>query len=389
MDYLNKKIQTLSPSATLAVKSKATLLKQQGKTVYDLSAGEPHIDTPSFIKDEMKSSLDKGLTKYTAVPGIINLRAAISGQFKSQGIESAPENVVITNGGKQALTQTMLVTLDQADEVIIPAPYWVSYPEMVKLADGVPVIVQTKAKDSFILKPEDLKSAITPKTKMLILNSPSNPTGFSYTKSELEQIAKIVIEHKILVISDEVYGKLNYSDTKYTSFASISKGLTPYVITVDSFSKTYSMTGWRVGFLNAPVQIAKSIAKIQGQLTSNVNTMSQYSALKAITSNDNFLDALKTEYKSRLIKYGKAINDINGLSVKVPDAAFYLFINATELLTSLNLKNTTELADILIEKGLAVVPGAAFGMDKYFRISISVNTDNLENGIKILASLES
>lgn len=385
--YLNDLIQSIKPSATLAVKAKATDLKAQGRSIVDLSAGEPDVDTPEHIKEAATAALKAGKTKYTAVPGIPELREAVAQKFSSDGIPTTAADVIITNGGKQALYECFRVVLNPGDEVVIPAPYWVSYPPMVELCGGRPVIAETSAAAGYKLQPEQLRAAITDRTRMIIMNSPSNPTGAAYTASELAALGEVMAESSALCVSDEVYEKLTYDGFTSASFASAAPPMAKRTVTVNACSKTYSMTGWRVGFATGPADVIKAMGKLQGQTTSNVCSIAQYAAVAAIAGSHEFLPPLLTCYRRRFQTALDAVKTIPGLHVAgVPQGAFYLFIRIDELCQTGRTKGSVDFATYLLEQeGVAVVPGAAFGDDRAFRISVSLADDVIEDGLARIA----
>jgi aspartate aminotransferase len=369
---LSKRAIALKPSSTLAVNRMANEMKARGEKVLNLSVGEPDFDTPQFIKNAAMHALQEGFTKYTDSSGIRELREAICNKFaKDNGLRYAADQVVVSCGAKHCLFNILLAICDDGDEVIIPAPYWVSYPEMVRLAGGMPIICDFN--ESYKIDPPNLKRLIGKKTKALILNSPSNPTGIVYTKEELSAIGKIVLETGILCISDEVYEKLVYGDAEHVSIASLHPQLMEQTITVNGVSKTYSMTGWRIGYLAAPADIAKAIANIQSQTTSNPTSFAQKAALAALTGPIEEVSRMVAEFERRrnylldnlspLIKYAK------------PYGAFYLFLKIGNMPSS-------ELArKLLEEEKLATVPGNDFGAEGYVRISFATSMDNIKETV--------
>lgn len=387
MALINRKAQGLKPSETFAVKAKAESLRAQGRKVFDLSAGEPEIDTPEHIKEAARTALSQGKTKYTAVNGIKELREAVAAKLKHENnISLSADEVIITNGGKQALQSLFEVVLEAGDEVIIPAPYWVSYPPMVELAGGRPVIVRPSARGSLKLSPEDLARAITPKTKWLVMNSPSNPSGAAYSRQELRAFAEIIGGTSIMVVSDEVYEKLTYGGFKFASFADACPELASRTVTVNSFSKSYAMTGWRVGYAAGPKEIISAMGRLQSQTTSNVNTMAQYAAIAALTGPLDFLDTVRKSYERRLARSIELIKKIPGLSVGgMPEGAFYLFIGVLpELAAKLpgaGSPGSRLVSFILDRAGVAAVPGDAFGEENSFRISVSSSDELIEAAI--------
>jgi len=387
MEYLNTLIKTVKQSETLAVKAKAAELKAQGKSVVDLSTGEPDFDTPDFIKEAAYKALREGKTKYTAVAGIPELRQAVAAKFQRENqIAATPETVIVTNGGKQAIHEAFEVCLNPGDEVIVPAPYWVSYPPMIELAGGKPVIVKTRGEDGYKLSPADLEKALTPRTRMVIINSPSNPTGGAYTKEELKDLSTLLKSRDILIMSDEVYEKIVYGDFKFHSFAQAVPELADRTITINAFSKTFSMTGWRIGYATGPKEIISAMGKFQGQTTSNISSFSQYAAIAALQGSQDFLKGVVAQYGARMRRAIEGLGTDSGLSVPVmPEGAFYLFIRIEDLVkrSKGKLSGSVETATRLIEQqGVAVVPGDAFGDDGAIRISVAAADDQVEEGIR-------
>ena len=339
MKLTNDLISSLKPSATLAVKTKASQLKAAGREIVNLGAGEPDFDTPDFIKDAAIEALRAGYTKYTPVPGLPALRSAIAQKISAEiGSEYSTDNIVVTNGGKQAIHECLEVVLNPGDEVIIPAPFWVSYPDQVLLAGGKPVVVQTGHAQGYKMTADQLEAAITDKTRMLIINSPSNPTGAVYNEQELLAIAEVVRKHSLLVLSDEVYDKLLFPEAQYASIASIAPDLKEQIILINAFSKTYAMTGWRIGYAVAAAEIAKAIAKFQSQTTSNVSTIAQHGAIAALSGPQDFIAERNLVFNARRKLAAEMIEDTPGISLPfLPDGAFYLFIRIDEFLAGQSL----------------------------------------------------
>ncbi len=398
MKYLNSKALALKPSETLAIKAQATRLKAAGKSIVDLSAGEPDIDTPEHVKQGALDALAKGYTKYTAVQGIAPLLQAIARKLQKENeIEVSESQVLVTNGGKQAIAQFLTVVLSAGDEVLIVAPYWVSYPAMVELAGGKPIIIRTKAEQGYKITAQQLRSALSPKTKVVIINSPSNPTGAAYSKDELSELGAVLAQSSALILSDEVYEKLTFGDFRFCSFVQACPDLLNRTVTVNAFSKTYSMTGWRVGYAAGPPEIIEAMARYQSQSTSNVCSIAQYAALAALNGSHEFLQKLRRDYQARLDMSLDLLSVIPGLSMPcVPLGAFYLFVrfeNLIEKLQDRGVASSGQLSEFLLERaGVAVVPGEAFGDSSAFRISIACSEENLRQGIErishALASLE-
>ncbi len=377
---LSKRINRLSESLTMAITALAKELKASGKDVLSFSAGEPDFDTPEPIKEAAKKAIDEGFTKYTAVDGIPELKEAIIGKLKrDNGLEYKPEHIIASNGAKQSLFNLTQALVDEGDEVIIPAPYWVTYPELVKYAGGKPIIIPTTQESGFKITPEQLQNAITPKTKLLILTSPSNPTGAVYTKTELEALAKVLEGTDIWVASDEMYEKLVYGDTTFTSTASISEDMYRRTLTINGLSKSAAMTGWRFGYLACPdVELVKAMKKLQSQSTSNVCSITQKAAIPGLDGTiDPIIEHMRQAFEERRDEAVQRFNAIDGLSVLSPDGAFYLFVNH-QAITPDSMKFAKELLE---KEGVAVVPGAGFGSDGYFRFSFATDLDTIKEGI--------
>lgn len=395
MSWLNERMGKLKPSATLAVKAKATELKRAGVEIIDLSTGEPDVDTPEHIKEAARAALKAGKTKYTAAPGLVELREAVAHKLSEEnGLTTSADSVIITNGGKQALHEVFEVTLSEGDEVIIPAPFWVSYPSMVELAGGTPAVVNTSPANGYRLTPEELAAAITDRTKALIINSPSNPTGAAYSADQLRELLEVVKGKDILVVSDEVYEKITFGDFQFSSVGAAAPWITDQLVTVNALSKTYSMTGWRVGYATGPAEIIKAMGKFQSQTTSNVNTPAQYAAIAALQGPQEFLVELVANFDRRINSALSQIESIDGLGLATrPEGAFYLFIRIDDLLaSSLNsLTGSVDTATFLLEQaGVALVPGAAFGDDGAVRMSVAASDEDVAAGIsKISAALDS
>ncbi len=375
------RMENLSPSVTLAITALARELKAQGKDILSFSAGEPDFDTPQIIKDAAIKAINDGQTKYTAVEGIIATKQAIINKLKKDhGLEYKLDGIVISNGAKHSLFNLFQVLIEKGDEVIIPAPYWVTYPEQVKFSDGIPVFIDTDDSTEFKITPEQLKAVITPKTKVLLLNTPSNPTGSVYTKEELTALGKVLEGTDILVFSDEMYEKIIYNGTKFTAAAEVSEDMYNRTVTINGLSKAVAMTGWRFGYIATPnVALAKALTKLQGQVTSNVNTMTQYAAIPALEGEaDKDIEMMRVEFEKRKNIAVKSFNEIKGLSTIDPDGAFYLFVNIKEVSND----SMKFCAELLEQKGVALVPGLAFGSEGYFRFSFATDLATIQEGIK-------
>ncbi|MFU8848537.1 MAG: pyridoxal phosphate-dependent aminotransferase [Opitutales bacterium] len=378
--------RNITPSPTLAVDAKAKELKAAGEDVCGFGAGEPDFDTPEFIKEACAKALAEGKTKYAPAPGIPDLRAAIAEKYvrdnKVEGVQAA--QVVVSPGGKYSCYLAIMAVVSPGDEVIVPAPYWVSYPEMVKLAGGVPKTIFAGHENAFKISPEQLKEAITPKTRMVVLNSPSNPTGTVYTREELEALTQVALEAGIYIMSDEIYEYLLYDGVEHVSPASFSKEAADAVITVAGFSKTFSMTGWRLGTLMAPAPIAKAVASIQSQTSSNATTFAQYGALAAMQQWDKSMEAVKgmlEVFDRRRLFLLEGLQAIEGIECARAQGAFYLFPK----MDAFGLSAQDFAAKILEEEKVAVVPGEGFGAPGYMRLSYATSDEVIEKGLERLA----
>ncbi|MBV8887636.1 MAG: pyridoxal phosphate-dependent aminotransferase [Chroococcidiopsidaceae cyanobacterium CP_BM_RX_35] len=378
---LAARVVQVPPSMTLAIAAKAKAMRAEGIEVCNFSAGEPDFDTPAHIKAAAKRALDEGKTRYGPAAGEPKLREAIAKKLQTDNaLFYAAENIIVTNGGKHSLFNLILALVEPGDEVIIPAPYWVSYPEMVKLASGVPTIVQTDAATSYKITPDQLASAVTPKTKLFILNSPSNPTGVVYTPEEIQAIAKVIVEKDILVVSDEIYEKILYDGAKHISIGSLGPEIFARTIISSGFAKAYSMTGWRVGYLAGPTELIKATATIQGHSTSNVCTFAQYGAIAALESSQDCVEQMRQAFAERRQVLLDSLNTIPGLGCAPPDGAFYMFINIGKTgMTSL------EFCDELLEtQHVATIPGIAFGANDHIRLSYATDMTSIKKGVERL-----
>lgn len=373
-------MENLSPSVTMAITALGRELKAQGRDILSFSAGEPDFDTPEIIKEAAIEAIKAGHTKYTAVEGITETKRAIITKLKKDhGLNYELNHIVISNGAKHSLFNLFQVLIEEGDEVIIPAPYWVTYPEQVKYSDGVPVFIDTDDSTNFKITPEQLKAAITPKTKILLLNSPSNPTGGVYSKEELTALAKVLEGTDILVLSDEMYEKIIYDGQKFTSAAEISEDMFQRTVTINGLSKAVAMTGWRFGYVATPnVALVKAMINLQGQVTSNINSITQHASILALEGKaDEAIEMMRVQFEKRRDVAVAQFNAIRGLSCVKPDGAFYLFINIKEL-TNDSMKFCS---DLLEKEGVAVVPGLAFGTEGYFRFSFATDLASIEEGI--------
>ncbi|MGL5926809.1 pyridoxal phosphate-dependent aminotransferase [Chroococcidiopsis sp.] len=373
---LAARVGKVTPSLTLAISAKAKAMKAEGIDVCSFSAGEPDFDTPEHIKAAAKKALDEGKTRYGAAAGEPKLRQAIARKLKTDnGLDYQAENIIVTNGGKHGLYNLMVALIDVGDEVIIPAPYWLSYPEMVILAGGTPVIVQTDA--SCKITPDQLRSSITPQTKLFVLNSPSNPTGVVYTPEELKALAEVVVEKDILVVSDEIYEKLLYTDVKHVSIGSLGKEIFDRTIISHGFAKAYSMTGWRVGYLAGAVELIKAASTIQGHSTSNVCTFAQFGAIAALESSQECVEQMRQAFAKRREVMMQRLDAIPEVTYAKPDGAFYIFVDISK-----TEKTSMDFCQELLESyQVAAIPGIAFGSGDRIRLSYATDMTSIEKGM--------
>ena len=387
MTQLSDRLERLAPSATLAMSQKSNEMKAQGINVINMSVGEPDFDTPEHIKEAGKKAIDDNFSKYSPVPGYLDLREAISEKLsRENGLNYSAQEIIVGTGGKQGVCNSILALVNPGDEVIIPAPYWVSYPQMVKLAGGVPVTVRTAFENNFKITAEQLEKAITPKTKMLILCSPSNPTGSIYSQEELDELAKVVLNHPgLYVLSDEIYEHINYIG-KHASIASCH-GMRERTIICNGVSKAYAMTGWRLGWVAAPAWIVKGLNKLQGQYTSGTCDVSQIAAIAAYNSSQECVSEMREAFKRRRDLIVKLARDISGLEVNIPTGAFYLFPKCSSFFGKSDgtrtIKNSTDFTLYLLEEAhVATVAGDAFGEPDGFRMSYATSDENIQEALK-------
>jgi aspartate aminotransferase len=385
MSIISDSLKRIKPSPTIAVTQKARELRAAGKDVIGLGAGEPDFDTPDNVKNAAIKAIKSGDTKYTAVDGTPALKKAIIAKFKRENkLSYSADQITVGTGGKQVLYNAFMATLNKGDEVIIPAPFWVSYPDMVLLAGGKPKIVKCTEQEGFKLTPSKLRKAITKKTKWLILNSPSNPTGAGYTKKEIEELAKVLIKNKkVHILSDDIYEHIKYDNFNFYTIAQNSK-LKDRTLTMNGVSKSYAMTGWRIGYAAGPKDIIKAIGKIQSQSTSNPSSISQAAAVEALNGNQGFIQKRSKAFKERRDFVVKSLNNIKGINCLTPNGAFYVFPSCNGLLNKkTKLKTDTDFVQKLLEKSnVAVVQGSAFGLDGYFRISYATSMQNLKKAME-------
>ena len=384
---LSKKAAAVKPSSTLAITAKAKELKAQGKDVVGFGAGEPDFNTPENICEAAIKAIKDGFTKYTPASGTNELKAAISKKFKEfNGLDYDTDQIVISNGGKHSLTNIFTALLNPGDEVIIPAPFWLSYPEIVKLAGGVPVIVTTTKEQNFKLTAEDLANAVTDKTKALVLNTPNNPTGMLYTEEELRAIAKVAVEKDFYVVADEMYEMLVYGEQKHISIASLGKDIYDRTITCSGLAKSYAMTGWRIGYTGSSKEIAKMMGSVQSHQTSNPNSIAQKAAVEALTGPQDSVEKMHAEFDKRRKYMYKRICDMDLLDTLEPMGAFYVFVDASAVLgksyKGTKIDSVPQMADILInEYNTAIVPCADFGFPDCFRLSYAISIEQIEKGL--------
>ncbi len=386
MGFISDSLNRIQPSATIAISTKAMTLKAEGRDVIGLAAGEPDFDTPQNIKDAAIKAIQAGKTKYTAVDGIPELKKAICDKFKRENnLDYKPSQVSVGTGGKQVLFNALMATVNPGDEVIVPAPYWVSYPDIVMLAGGTPVFVEGKLENGFKLQAADLEKAITSKTKWLILNSPSNPSGAAYSRAELKALTDVLVKHpNVWVLSDDMYEHLVYDDFEFTTPAQVEPKLYERTLTMNGVSKSYCMTGWRIGYGAGPEQLIKAMAKLQSQSTSNPCSIAQWAAVEALNGPQDFIAANNAVFRERRDLVVSMLNQASGLSCPTPEGAFYVYPSCAGVIgkrttTGKTLATDEDFATELLEaEGVAVVHGAAFGMSPYFRISYATATPVLE-----------
>lgn len=387
---LSNKAKEISPSITLEITAAAKTLKESGINVISFSAGEPDFNTPENIINAAINAMKDGKTKYTPTSGVLELRKAICTKLKDDNeLLYKPSQIVVSTGAKQSLANTFLSILNKGDEVIIPIPYWVSYPELIKLADGVPIFVDNLKENDYKYKIEDLRKVVTEKTKAILLNSPNNPTGSVYSKEELIEIAEFAKENDLIIISDEIYEKLIYDENKHISIASISEDAYKRTIVINGLSKAYAMTGWRIGYSAANEEIAKLMSNIQSHVTSNINSISQYAAIEALTGPQESLNKMVKEFEARRNYMVERLNEIEGISYIMPKGAFYIMVNVGGYFgksISNNLINSSlEFSKSLLEEEMvAVIPGIAFGLDEYIRLSYATSKEAIEEGLNRL-----
>ncbi|HLR63137.1 MAG TPA: pyridoxal phosphate-dependent aminotransferase [Lentibacillus sp.] len=381
---LANRVKTLTPSSTLAITAKAKELKSQGYDVIGLGAGEPDFNTPEYILKAAEEAMQNGFTKYTPSGGITELKQAIANKFsRDNGLTYTTEEIIVTTGAKHALYTLFQVLLNKDDEVIVPAPYWVSYPEQIKLAEGKPVFINAAEQNEFKITPDQLEAAITPKTKAVIINSPSNPTGMMYNQKELQELGDICLKHNVLIVSDEIYEKLIYTNDKHVSMAEISSQLKDHTVIINGVSKSHSMTGWRIGYAAGPAEIIKPMTNLASHSTSNPTSIAQYAALAAYSTDEDPNAEMRDIFSERLELLYELLTDIPGISCVKPKGAFYVFPNVQEAVSQ-NGFDTVDawVKELLEEEKVALVPGSGFGSPENVRLSYAVSADSLKEAAK-------
>ncbi len=387
METLAKRIRSISPSQTLAISAKAKSMKAAGEKVISFGVGEPDFSTPGYISDAAVEAIKAGHTKYTPSAGLIELRRAICAKFlRDNGLEYEPSQIVVSNGAKHSIFNVCFALVDEGDEVIIPAPYWLTYPEVVKVCGGTPVFVRASKKTGFKITPEQLRAAITPRTKLFLFNSPNNPTGAVYSEEEVRALAEVCEEAGIWVLSDEIYEKLVYGVTKPFSFAACSERMKARTVTVNGVSKTYAMTGWRIGYLAAPPEVARAIDSFQSHATSNPNSIAQYAALKALTYPEAAVDEMVGRFARRRLAMIERVSDMKDAYCVIPEGAFYAMLVVSGVygkrFGDKLIHDSVSFSEALLEAAkVAVVPGGAFGADDCVRLSYSLAMDDMLEGL--------
>ncbi len=378
---LASRVASLQPSITLSITSKAKALKQQGVDIVSFGAGEPDFDTPDVIKEAAKKALDAGFTKYTPTAGIPELKKGIVEKLKKDnGLDYKETEILVSSGAKHSCANIVLTLCDRGDDLLIPAPYWVSYPEMARLAEANPVIIPTVEENNFLLTAAELEKSITPKSRLLILNSPSNPTGMMYDKKSLEEIAQVVLKHDLYVMSDEIYEKIVFDGKEHVSIASLGNEIKERTIVVNGFSKSYSMTGWRLGYAAGPEAIIKAANRMQDHTTSGANSITQKAGVEALALNEQVMDDMRKTFQKRRDLIVKRLNEMPGVSCLNPEGAFYVFPN----ISGLGMDSLTLADKLLDEAQVAVVPGVAFGSDANIRMSYATSEENITEGLNRL-----
>ena len=389
---LSDKVLNIAPSMTLAVNAKLKKMVDEGVEVFGFGVGEPDFDTPEYIRNAAVEAMNKGFTRYTPAQGTIELRKAICAKLKRENsLDYEPNQIIVSSGAKHSLSNAFAAILNPGDEVIVPVPYWVSYTEIIKLNDGVPVLVQTKKENNFKMSGEELKNAITANTKAILINSPSNPTGAVYTEKELREIADIAVQNNLFVVSDEIYERIIYDDNKHISIASFNSEIKDLTILINGMSKSYAMTGWRLGYAAGNEKVIKAMSSVQGHAVSHPSSITQYAAAAALNGPQDDLKNMVQEFsKRRNYMYGR-INAMKGLSCIKPEGAFYVYVDISSYLgrnlCGIKLDSCLDFAQTMLEKGhVAVVPGAAFGTEGFVRISYATSMEIIKNGLDAFES---
>ena len=381
---LSRKAQNIGASLTLALTAKAGELKKEGLDVVSFGVGEPDFNTPKNIIEAATKAMEEGKTKYTATSGIIELKEAIAKKLKEDnGLFYGPKNIIVSTGAKQSLANLFMAILNPGDEVIIPIPYWVSYPELVKLSDGVPVFIETKKENDFKVTYDELKEVLSEKTKAIVINSPNNPTGTVYSKEDLEVVLKFAKENDLIIISDEIYEKLIYEEEKHISIASLSEDAFKRTVIINGFSKAYAMTGWRIGYAASyDEELIRIMNNVQSHMTSNTNSIAQFAALEALKGEQETLKNMVKEFDSRRILMMELINNIKDISFIEPKGAFYVMVDISKVLKKANLEGSMEFANSLLkEENVVVIPGIAFGEDNFIRLSYATSMEEIKKGL--------
>ena len=393
MSFFSKKVTRIQPSPTISITAKAKKLKQEGKKIIDFSAGEPDFDTPDNVNDAGIKAIKEGQTKYTPVNGTKELNEAIIKKFKRENnLVFNPEEITVGCGGKQVIYNALLATIEKGDEIIIPSPFWVSYPDITILVEGEPVVLDCSLENNFKINPQDLENKITNRTKWLILNSPSNPTGAMYTEQELQNLAKILLKHPhVWVMCDDLYEHIIFDDLEFKNILQVESSLKSRTFIVNGVSKAYAMTGWRLGYGAGPKELIKEISKIQSQSTTHTSSISQFAAIEALDNSDEFIKKNKTIFQERRDLFFSKIKEYQSLKGFLPQGSFYVYVGCDELMgkkkeDGTEIKNDLDLSDYLLDEGVAVVPGEAFGYSNFFRISFATSNENIIEGCKKIIS---
>ena len=386
---ISERTSNIKPSLTLEITAKAKKMKAAGISVIGFGAGEPDFNTPDYIIDAAKKALDIGFTKYTPASGMAELKNAVCNKLlKDNGLSYTAEQIVISSGAKSSLYHAICAIVNEGDEVILPSPYWLTYPELIGLAGGKTVYVRTKAENGYKITAEELENAITDKTKCFILNSPNNPTGAVYSENEIRQLAEVVEKHGIYVVSDEIYEKLVYEGAKHFSIAACGEYLKEHTVVVNGMSKSYSMTGWRIGYIAAPVDVAKAVSSMQSHTTSNACSIAQYASVEALNSekSEEFISKMQKTFSERRTLIVNLLKEINGIKVIEPKGAFYVFLDVSETFGKSfegnKITGSMSFSEQALKKGVAVIPGIAFGDDDCIRLSYAISEDDIKEGVK-------